>query len=87
MLVTDGLNSFAIFLYDDNGINWIDTDRKYSSSSEYTFAQVGVDSGNEKYFTLPGSGTANVAVLAKYAIPKLYILDRLVSCLRYFSGV
>lgn len=65
VLVTDGLNSFAIFLYDDNGINWIDTDRKYSSSSEYTFAQVGVDSGNEKYFTLPGSGTANVAVLAK----------------------
>lgn len=61
---TDGDESYAEFLYPENGIQWIQGTGD-SSGLPDARAQAGFVSVDDKYFTLPGSGTTLIHNLEK----------------------
>lgn len=68
VMSSDAIDSFAIFLYPDNGINWIKGDGKESPRSEDPDAQAGFDAGDgRRYLTLPGSGNREVQNLPTWS--------------------
>lgn len=64
VLVTDGVFSFAIFTYPENGVNWASYPRGLYSPSTYAVAGFNVGDG-DRSLELPGSGTAEVERLDK----------------------
>lgn len=65
VIASDGSDSFAIYLYADDGINWVRGDGKFFPVED-VFAQVGVEAADgQRYFTFPESGTQNVARLQR----------------------
>lgn len=61
---TDGDESYVEFLYPENGIEWIQGTGD-SSGLPDARAQAGFVSADDKYFTLPGSGTPLVSNLER----------------------
>ena len=58
------MSSYAIFVYEDRGINWTTSDRNGGINGlGGRPALVGFDSGDGTIFNLPGSGTASVVNL------------------------
>lgn len=67
VLFTDGIVSFAEFLYPENGIQWIQGTGDESGLPDAR-AQAGFISPNGKVFSLPGSGTEQVRNLEGYLL-------------------
>ncbi|XP_066245508.1 nidogen [Euwallacea similis] len=65
VLITDGRESFAEFLYPENGIQWIQGSGDESGLPDAR-AQVGFLSSEGKEHTLPGSATEHVRNLEKW---------------------
>ena len=64
ILATDGISSYSIFLYEDQGIQWTTSDRNGGVDGlGGTPALVGFDSGTGTTFNLPGSGTNGILSL------------------------
>ena len=79
-LATDGTNSFAFFLYLDDGIQWTTGNNGGGINGLGGMeAQVGYDAGNDiNYYTVPGSMTPNVVDIettSNVGIPGLYLFD------------
>ncbi|XP_060532500.1 nidogen [Cylas formicarius] len=64
-IITNGIETYAEFLYPENGIQWIQGIGDDSGLPDAR-AQVGFLSVNGKMFTLPGSGTEQVRALEKW---------------------
>lgn len=79
VIASDGRESFVFFLYPKDGIQWLKGDGKDSPVSEDVPAQVGFDAGDRnhaRYYTLPGSGSLQVAQLTEQSnteIPGLWL--------------
>ncbi|CAH1793172.1 unnamed protein product [Owenia fusiformis] len=65
IIATDGTNSFATFIYPEDGISWLKGDGK-ALPIEDPPAQAGFDSGDGRTYTLPGSGTDQVINYVKW---------------------
>lgn len=64
ILATDGISSYSIFLYEDQGIQWTTSDRNGGIDGlGGNPALVGFDSGTGTVFNLPGSGTNEILLL------------------------
>ena len=61
-MVTDGVNSFAINNYQDDGINWSSVQLdEFGNGSTEVYAQAGFnDRYEDDYFLVPGSNTENI---------------------------
>lgn len=58
VIASDGQNSFAIFNYLDNGVQWIVSEGKNTPVFPDAPAQAGFDSGEgRRHLKLPSSGT------------------------------
>lgn len=61
MIASNGRESFAVFLYPEEGIGWIRGQGKEAPVSQDPDAQAGFDAGDgRRYLTLPGSGNREV---------------------------
>lgn len=68
LIASDGTDSFCLFLYPADGINWVRGHGKDSPQHEDVPAQAGFDSGEYGlYYTLPGSGNNEVQQLSTWS--------------------
>ena len=73
ILATDSVNSYAIFKYADDLIQWTSGDNQRSHSQE---AQVGFNSGDGVSATVPGSLTnaiINIASTSNVGVPGQWV--------------
>ena len=77
ILATDGMTSYSIFLYEDQGIQWTTSDRNGGIDGlEGNPALVGFDSGSGVVFNLPGSGTNEILSLnssSNIGVPGVFV--------------
>ncbi|KAK7069005.1 Calcium ion binding [Halocaridina rubra] len=66
VLITDGSESYALFLYADGGVQWLQSDGKDPNMGDAR-GQAGLISGDGRYQTLRGSGTDQVRSLDKWS--------------------
>lgn len=63
MLASNGKDSFAMFYYLDNGIQWTRSQGKFMPTYDDTPPQAGFDGGEKgSYFKLPGSGESGAFI-------------------------
>ena len=64
VLANNSRDTYAMFHYPRDGINWLRSEGKNSPVQEDVPAQAGFDSGDRvRYYTLPGSGNVEIASL------------------------
>jgi nidogen (entactin) len=62
VIASSGRDSYALFLYPDDGINWVKGQGKYAAQAPDVPAQVGFDAGdNRRSYVLQNSGAENIA--------------------------
>ena len=59
MIANNGTDSYAFFLYPENGIQWIQGEGKISNLPDAR-TQAGLMSGDGRFHTLQGSGTEQI---------------------------
>lgn len=59
MIASDGVQSYALFLYPEDGIKWIQGDGKVQNLPDAR-AQAGFMSGDGRLYALRGSGSEQV---------------------------
>jgi len=73
VIASDGRESFVLFLYPD-AISWVQSEGKESPVSSDVPGQAGFDAGdNDRYYTLPGSGTPQVTQLARSVVDIVHV--------------
>ncbi len=77
-MATDGVNSFTIFLYADDEIQWTTGDASNGTNGTGgTPAQVGFNAGDgTRFITIPGSRTdaiINITQTSNVAIPGMWV--------------
>ena len=65
VIATDGQDTFTLFAYPDNGIQWIQGVGKNPNLPDAR-AQAGFISGDNRFFLLKGSGSDQVSGLSKW---------------------
>jgi nidogen (entactin) len=65
ILSTSGQDSFALFLFPDDGINWLRGEGKVKNLPDAR-AQSGFSASDGRFLTLPGSGTDQLFNYDKY---------------------
>ena len=79
-MATNDANSFVIFLYADDGIQWTTGDSsEFSNEVGGTHAQVGFNAGDGiRYASVPGSQTAsvvNISCTSNIEVPGVWIFQ------------
>lgn len=84
VIATDGQDSFAMFAYPENGIQWIQGIGKNPNMPDAR-AQAGFVSGDNRFYTLKGSGSDQVSSLNKYILHIIQCLKMMKSFIPIFS--
>ncbi len=72
VIANDGLDSYALFLYPQDGINWLKSEGKTAPDHPDPPAQAGFDSGDRRrYLVLPGSGYPEISSISQYVFHDL----------------